>query len=79
MALARFHLLVNFYFPSPFWEKNEFNEITLIFEMTKDAICFFDTEIQLELKLQEMIELDKMKRFMYLSSFVDYFFYIIFS
>ena len=40
MALARFHLLVNSHFPSPFWEKNEFNEIMLIFKMTKDAISF---------------------------------------
>ena len=42
--------------------------------MTKYAICFLDTEMQLELKLQVMIELDKMKRFMYVSFFVDYIF-----
>ena len=40
LVLARFHLLVNSHFPSPFWEKNEFNKITLIFKMTKDAISF---------------------------------------
>ena len=40
LALARFHLLVNAHFPSPFLQKNEFNEITLIFKMTKDAISF---------------------------------------
>ena len=40
LTLARFHLLVNSHFPSPFWEKNEFNEITLIFKMTKDGISF---------------------------------------
>ena len=33
-------VVLNSYFPSPFWEKNEFNEITLIFKMIKDAISF---------------------------------------
>ena len=45
--------------------------------MTKDAICFLDTEMQLELKLQVMIELDKMKKIMYVSC--GLYFSIIFS
>ena len=40
LAVARFHSPVNFYFPSLFWEANEFNEITLIFKMTGDTISF---------------------------------------
>ena len=41
VALARLHSPMNSYFLSPFWETNEFNEITHIFKMTEDAIYAF--------------------------------------
>ena len=68
LALVRFHLLVNAHFPSPFWEKNEINEITLSFKWQRTPFPFLDTEIQLKLKLH-VIELDKMKRSIHSSVF----------
>ena len=71
LALVRFHLQVNSHFPSPIWETNEFNEVTLIF---KTPFPFLDTEMQLTSK-PHVIALDKMKRFIPpLLSFVDYLF-----
>ena len=40
LALARFHLLVNAHFPSPFWKKKWIQLNYAYLKMTKDAISF---------------------------------------
>ena len=55
----QFHLLVNSYFPSPFWKRNEFNEISLIsLKLRTMPFPLLVAEMQLKSKLH-VIELEK--------------------
>ena len=75
----QFHLLVNFYFPSPFWKRNEFNEISLIsLTWRRTPFPLLVAEMQFKSKLH-VIELEKIYSSIFLlwTIFLDNFFSII--
>ena len=65
----------NSYFPSPFWETNEFNEIMQIFKMTEDAFSFLGHEILNNTQMKTPRNGTGWNEEIYLPSFsfVDYF------
>ena len=75
VALARLHSPMNSYFLSPFWGTNEFNEITLIFKMTENAISFLGRQNlnKTHIKTPRIWTGWNEKIYLYRFSFVDYF------